>query len=570
MNFIKTYYLELLVFGAIFTILMVCLNPDYTFMNKSADSMGYIYAAKYLYPAYHTSAPFYLLISHLFLQIPFGTDAWCMGLVSVFSTMGGCVFIYLTARHLFKSRLYAIIALLLYGTSAMVISQSIIVNTYPLTTMCAIGAYYFAVKNKWKLSALMIGVAMATHLLGVLMFFCMLGFRNYRTNWKALLLSLSFILFYLYIPITQRPPYMWLQNTGEVGVFAALVEDVVGVVSSLVGSLSIWELPKRILDTIGIVGLSVGVVSVIPIIYFIKKTGKRILLNPLFWLAFAPIVLFVSELDMNTFDYTMVGIPFLIIMGCYGLKELSVYKIGKSLVYAVIIVAAGLGIFHANYFDIGRTLDRNMSAANLYHNEFAKIPDGAYFMPNGGWVWQAIYLYNKDNDKNIYPITLELLKNDLYRNKLIEDGIKLVPSESDNFSIFNAETARSIVALNGNVWTAVFTDSETFGSTVLEAKGNVDLIMMPDRERIERYKTNPDWRWMPSNPYDVLTTSEYLGKWNYAIISYYNFSLFVVLFAVIYAVLIFIPRLFKKKGRMKGDEIFPVSQEEENHTTGQS
>ena len=40
MNWIKKYWLEILVFGIVFAILMIDLNPDFTFMNKAADSIG--------------------------------------------------------------------------------------------------------------------------------------------------------------------------------------------------------------------------------------------------------------------------------------------------------------------------------------------------------------------------------------------------------------------------------------------------------------------------------------------------------------------------------------------------
>ncbi len=139
----RKYWSEILVFGFVFVIFMIDLNPDMTFMLKAADSVGYMYSAKYLYPSYHTSPPLYLLMSHLFLKIPFGTDAWRMGLVSVFSSMGACVFIYLTIKHLivekclkqklggyikYKDRLkidksaakYALLGVLIYGTSALV------------------------------------------------------------------------------------------------------------------------------------------------------------------------------------------------------------------------------------------------------------------------------------------------------------------------------------------------------------------------------------------------------------------------------------------------------------------
>ncbi len=107
LGLIKKYLLEILVFGAILAVLLIDLNPDYTFVNKALDSIDYIYAAKYLYVAHQLSYPLYLLVGHLFLMLPFGTEAWRMGLVSVLSSVGTCVFLYLIIRNLSLSRWYA-------------------------------------------------------------------------------------------------------------------------------------------------------------------------------------------------------------------------------------------------------------------------------------------------------------------------------------------------------------------------------------------------------------------------------------------------------------------------------
>jgi len=166
LDWIKKYYLEIITFGVIFGVLMIDLNPDFTFINKAADSIGYVYSAQYLYPSYHTSPPLYLLTSHLFLMLPFGTEAWRMGLLSVLSTMGACVFIYLIIRKLLPNhRLYPLFGILIYGLSALVLSQSIIVNTYATTCMLAVGAYYFATTKHWKLMGMMIGIGLAVHYL---------------------------------------------------------------------------------------------------------------------------------------------------------------------------------------------------------------------------------------------------------------------------------------------------------------------------------------------------------------------------------------------------------------------
>ncbi|MDD4876760.1 MAG: DUF2723 domain-containing protein [Dehalococcoidales bacterium] len=224
MSWFKRYWAEILVFGFVFAIFMIDLNPDMTFMLKAADSVGYLYSAKYLYPSYHTSPPLYLLVSHLFLKIPFGTDAWRMGIVSVVSSMGACVFVYLTINHLIiekwlkqkienhngyirhKDRLkidksaakYALLGVLIYGTSALVISQTIVVQTYATVCLLASGAFYFSLRKQWKLVGLMLGIGLAVHLLmGFVMLIMVAVYRganngrwNLRQNWKAIAIML--------------------------------------------------------------------------------------------------------------------------------------------------------------------------------------------------------------------------------------------------------------------------------------------------------------------------------------------------------------------------------------------
>ena len=67
-------------------------------MNKAADSIGYVYSATYLYPSFYTSAPIFLLLGHVFMWIPIGTNAWRFGLLSVVATMGMCLFVYLVIK----------------------------------------------------------------------------------------------------------------------------------------------------------------------------------------------------------------------------------------------------------------------------------------------------------------------------------------------------------------------------------------------------------------------------------------------------------------------------------------
>jgi hypothetical protein len=566
-QFIKSWWAEILVFAIVIGSLLTDLNPNFTFMNKAADSMGYIYSAKYLYPSYHTSPPLYLLSGHFAMMLPFGTDAWKMGLLSVIGTIVACVFIYLTIMWMLREkkgkRLFSLLGVLLYGLSALVLSQSVIVNTYTLVCACAIGAYYFGLKQQWKRMGLMMGIGLAIHVLMGFVFITMLVFvKGYRKNWKAIAITLSFGLFYIYIPLTNRPPQMWLPSAKDVNSIVAFVTDTLKTAGMLMGELSVWALPKRIFDTIGLIGVSIGIVTIVPIVYYfwqLKSVGQSIWKNLLFWLIITPLTIFLADLDMNTFDYTIVAMPFLIIIACCGMwilwdKYGDTIK-GTGVVAIVFIVAMVLGIYNVNYFDIGRTLDKNLSATNLYKNEFPKIPDGAIFMPNFAWEWEAMFLYNRDTGKHIIPVCIDMLPSELYQTDLGNEGVQLISNNDYKDVNQAAYMAQSIVKLNKNVWTTVSTNPGTFGTKVEETNGDTSLIITVDEKLAENMATHPTVLWKPYNPYDIMSTSITVTEWKNVLLSNYNVLTMVMLGTIGAVPLWILWQLIIKKKKWKMNKV---------------
>lgn len=547
MTFIKRYYPELMSFGLVLFILLVCLNPDYTFINKGADSIGYAYSAKYLYPSFHTSPPLYLLVSHLFLQLPFGSDALNMGLFSLISTMVACLFIYLTIRKLtadspeIKSRFYALIGVIVYGTSALVISQSTIIQTYAITCMLVSGAYYFGITKHWKLMGLFIGMSLAVHLIAFFMAFILFfAFKEYRKNWKALAITASFLLLYAYIPITNRPPYMWMPDpvsvSGDFPPFLvniySFVVDTLSTIGFLIGKISIWDFPKRVLDTTGIMFISLAGMAFIPVIYYFWKTQWY--RKSLFWLIATPILIFLVELDMNTFDYTMISMPFLAITVGLGLQKFALmkHKLETTVYLNVTLAVLAFASLNTYYFDIGKNLDPELGASKLYYEEMAKIPDGAIFMPNNTWEWEAIFMHNKEYSNQLYPVGIDILPSHQYTDQLQKDGVKLVRGDSENLSIQARQTAMSIIQLNDNVWTTIVTDPRTFSVVAVPCNHDTSLVDTIDEDYIKQKAENPKWDFMPYNPYDIITTSIMMEKWNYVLLSNQNiakFSFLIVL-----------------------------------------
>ena len=549
---IKSNWIEILAIGAIFAGLLICNLPAMTWINTDSDGCHYILAAKHMLPAHNTSAPLFLLIGRLFLFLPFGTDAWLMGLISVLSTTICSILIYKVVRHHLseqpKERLYAITASLIYGGSALVISQSTIIESYALATMFSVLAYYLSLKKKWVWVSVVIGLLWATHTIFAWSTWAILLFKYKELrNIPLAVITLLFLGFYAYIPIVTAingDIGMW-NNTTLQGFF----EGQWGVLWMLTGGLSLWDMPKRILDTLGIYGVSMGIGIIMVIIGMIKyRKGYW----ELILLISFPLVYFATNLAAETYVYIMPAIAF---GATYTGIILS--KLNIKWAYATVAVAVALMVFNINYFDIGRTLDPNLSAQRYYDEELPKIGDGEIYL-GGGWTWAIVYLYNMEEGRNIIPICTDILPSNDYLDKIESDGIKLVRTDSESFVDKQWAVAQTIAELNDNVWLAKETIPEEYQYEIVRADVNMNLIT-----RWLGHEVEPKIAWKPSNPYDFITGSLEVKEWKFILKSNHNARN-----AIVWAIYgLGAVWLFNKIFRRKKNETETKTEKETNTTT---
>lgn len=521
---IRKYWAEILTFGVITAILLVDLSPGITWMNTDSDGAHYILAAKYLYPAHNTSAPLFLILGRLFLFIPIGSDAFRMGLISVVATVGGSVLIYIIVRQLLflnpKARLCAMIASIAYGSSALVISQSTIIETYALSTALMLFAYYLSLNRKWLWVSVAIGLLWAIHTLFAWVIWGVLLIKHKELRDMSLVVvTLSFLLFYLYIPITTIIHSGGIQMWGN-STFGGFIENNLGVLLMLSGGVSMWDLPKRILDAIGIIGVSLGFGFIVVLWQLIKMRKWK---YDLLWLFLIPICWFVTNLATETYVYMMPSIAFGAIILALGLSRLN-YKVSVAMLLSLIIV----GGFNTYYLDIGRTLDPEMSAEKFYNEELVKIPDGDIFM-GGGWNWAMVYLYNKEEGRNIIPLSTDIFPSKAYQAIISDMGIEYEsPEDGESFISLQGKMALSVAELNEGVWIAKEIKPEVYQYIVEPALGNEEYIGRWIGQEIE-----PEWRWRPSNPYHYITGALEVSEWNHILLS--NINANVVISLAIYS-----------------------------------
>lgn len=535
LNIIKKYWAEILTFSAIFTTLMVCCTPDITWINTDCDGPHYIYSAKYLYPAHKTSAPLFLLLGNLFIRIPFGTDAWNFAFLSVIATTITCLFIYLSAKHHTNSKYYSLIGTLIYGGSALVISQSTIIESYALVTMFGIGAYYFSLKKRWLLVTLMLGAGGAVHHLIMIpmavIFFANKDFRR----WKYIGIMSLFLLFYLYIPITNRPPYMWQSPNSELSM--AFLIDNLSTMGMLWGGISIWDLPKRLIET-GLLILITFTIGLIPLIKGIDKIK-----NQLFWLFILPVIYYATNLAPQTYVYLIGSIAIGGILIAIGLQKLE--KNNKIRIsYAVIGLALAALIFNGNYFNIGVSLDPELSARKFW-NEIDQIPNGQILMAQQGWEWAMVYPYNKEENRDIIPVCNATLPSIMYCQTLEEMGVNL-DYPPDGLTMIEKQkfVMNSIVEQNENIWTTFVTNSAVYESIVEPMNEENYEIMMAGL-------TIPDnvfeWKFKPDSPYSIITGAIEIDNWVFIVQSNYSVLTFFMLGCIGFIPILIIIKFIKRK-----------------------
>ena len=66
-------------------------------------------------------------------------------------------------------------------------------------------------------------------------------------------------------------------------------------------------------------------------------------------------------------------------------------------------------------------------------------------------------------------------------------------------------------------------------ATIVPANGNTALVPTVDAAVVAKDKVNPGWRWMPYNPYNIMTTAIYINDWKNIIYSNYNVQTMIML-----------------------------------------
>lgn len=209
------------------TVYLFTLAPGLTWANSGADGGDLITAAAVLGVAHPSGYPAYLLITHLFQFLPFGTLAYRANLLSAVSAVLASVLVAVLIQWSYSgARLFGqvggLIGGLAFGLSPILWSQAVISEVYTLHTffvalillsLSLSRAETPSADQPWwnRTGGLLLGIALGNHLTTVLLLPPWLASAAWRENsfqrtrlLNGLLWLALGLMVYLYVPLRSQ------------------------------------------------------------------------------------------------------------------------------------------------------------------------------------------------------------------------------------------------------------------------------------------------------------------------------------------------------------------------------
>jgi len=422
MGFIKRNWVAILVLALSCVYFVSMCAPDITWTNVDCDSMHYLSGAENIVVTPTQGAPLYNMFNALVVRLPFGNDFWRLSFFTAIFSGITSMLVYLMARRYTKRWWVALLAPLCFCASAVVLSQATVLKQYSLITMlCTLSVYlHFIGKDKWKYIVLMCGVGV--HHLVILPLFLIFihdlaKHKKAKTRLvtKKMLLPILGILFYIWIPLVNKPPYTMVLGN-DFGDYVSYFFRS----RNLIGGLAIFTENglQRLQDGITILGYSFGACSLL--IWYALWHIKKHKDHEGFILAFLviiPIIHYLINIDPSVYTYTMMAFAFggvLVVKGTewilgystvepieaegktwykefynrirHRLSHLGNICLTTKTRYAIPIVTGiccvGFIIGNSFFFDIGRNNDVGLEAKRYY--------ESLENMPANASIWAGI------------------------------------------------------------------------------------------------------------------------------------------------------------------------------------
>jgi hypothetical protein len=352
-------WVALTLFILSFLLFFILSAKQFTWIAGSGDSGDWLASALSWIPPQPFGNPLFILMGHVLAHFPGSLVIWMTAIGSCLPAAITVSAVYLITCKLTGKQSLAIVSSLILLGAVVFTSQALVLSEYPLPVMFVTLAFLFYLRDKRLLTAIMLGLGSACHVVVIVIAVLWLLIEWRQGGLREWIHPSIAYLLIAFLPYLLTLWELWRFN-GHISIHILLsyIQN-----SSGMGALALSAFPSRLLHFVGYIIVSLGI-ALIPIcITLFNKTSRDI---KGYWLMIAVIIFpcwyYLTSIDPTAWHYLPWVMPFLAVLGGIGIGSLG-DNMGK-----VIIVGAGcLLIANVLFLNASILASQNPIADNLYH-----------------------------------------------------------------------------------------------------------------------------------------------------------------------------------------------------------
>jgi len=371
---------------------------QWTWTFVSGDSGDWLAASTWWFVPQPYGSPLYILLGHALNSLPGNLVLKMTIILSCLSSAVTVSIVYLITKKLTESNKIAIISSAVLLACGIFLSQSTVLEEYAITTMFVTLSFWFYINNKRALTVVCLGLGTAIHIIiGVIsVLWFALHAKEIRTWAKYIpiyiavgVLPYSLVLILMYLPDTA---HFLAGNLSLQSINAYLGS------TGVVGSISIVEAPRRLLEAIVVVLAAFGV-SLFAFWHGLKKPWTMPVRMAITAIAFCT-WLYITNRDPSTWTFITFSTPLIAVLVGLGLSKLESYHCKIVMISCCLLIALNSVFLNANLIT-----QANPSAVK-YEQAIKGLPEhSAVVLPRGGPYALGLF-YAITQGKNVIPLFL--------------------------------------------------------------------------------------------------------------------------------------------------------------------
>ena len=368
---------------------------SWTWIFVSSDSGDWLICANQWFLPQAYGSPLYILLMRLIGLVTDGnaTVITATILLSCLPSAVTVMLVYLIVHRLTDRAWCAVTSSLVLLGCGVFLSQSTVLEEYALAIMFPTLAYFFYIQDKRKLTTLCLGLGVAVHIfvLPITVFWLVLEYKQWRL-W--LVPSVIFVavgaVSYSLVPILMHLDgnlslaNLWMYWTGTTG--------------AVVGTLSIFDTPTRILAVASVLLMSFGL-ALVPLYFGLKRpydAKKLVLLT----IVVVSLWYHLTSLDPVSWTFLNFGIPSTVVLVGMGLSRLTIKHTYVVTAGAIVLVCVNSVFLNANI------LTNENPIATAYYSELMNLPNESVIACTGVYAFGVLYVMS-EVDKSFTILSTE-------------------------------------------------------------------------------------------------------------------------------------------------------------------